>query len=96
MDKTEFFLELQQLYRQIEDLVEKHGVEEQFACIMVGGLMKDRDEFSKEFKGLYHYSIDGAVELEQIIDFIYNTFTRDNDIDRGLDDLLDGTGISLN
>jgi|TARA_A200000159_G_scaffold35276_1_gene31718 hypothetical protein len=96
MDKTEFFLELQQLYQQIEDLVEKHGVEEQFACIMVGGLMRDRDEFSKEFKGLYHYSIDDAVELEQIIDFIYNTFNRDNDIDKGLDDLLDGTGISLN
>lgn len=96
MDNTAFFLELQDKYREIDDIVRKYDLEKDFACIMVAGVLTPKNHFVKEFKGLYNYSIEDVVELEELIDFIYNSYAKENEQNRGLDDLLDGTGISLN
>lgn len=96
MDNTSFFLELQDKYREIEDIVKKYDLEEDFACILVAGIFTPQNHFVKEFKGLYNYSIQDALELQELINFIHDSYTIEDKINKGLDDLLNGTGISLN
>ena len=79
----------------------RKDMEEQafFLEILVTGLI-DHDMFGEtRVKAIYSYSLDSEEELNNIIDFINNTWENvdglreDEDID--LDDLLGGTGIEL-
>ena len=96
MDETSFFLELHNKYKEIEEIVSRYEMDSKFAWILVSGIYDDQDQYFKKFKGLYNICVENNTELDQLVDFIYNTHASNNDIDRGLDDLLNGTGISLN
>ena len=96
MDETSFFLEIQSKYKEIEEIVSRYEMDSKFACVLVYVIYNDKNHYFKEFKGLYNICVEINTELDQLVDFIYNTHASNNDIDRGLDDLLNGTGISLN
>ena len=98
MKEQAFFLEIQRLSDEMENVIKKHGMEDRVMSIMVTGLI-DTDIFgNSRLQALYSYSLDSREELESILQFI-NTTWDDTDKNNkgydGIDDLLDGTGVDL-
>ena len=99
MEEQAFFLEIQRLSDEMEDVIKKHGMEDRVMSIMVTGLV-DTDIFgNSRLQAMYSYSLDSKEELDSILDFINSTWDDSDDIDwetpPNIDDLLDGTGIEL-
>jgi len=98
MNKDGFLLEVQRLAFEMEKLIDKYGLRDQVINLMVTGLIEKDEEGTSKMKALYSYSLDSVEELEDVIDFIYDTWVAEenekND-EPDLDNLLDGTGIEL-
>jgi len=98
MEEQAFFLEIQRLSEEMEDIIKKHGMEDRVMSIMVTGLI-DSDIFgNSRLQAIYSYSLDSREELDSILEFINSSWDDTNKSDKGyddIDDLLDGTGIDL-
>ena len=98
MEEQAFFLEIQRLSDEMEEVIKKHGMEDRVASIMVTGLI-DSDIFgNSRMQAMYSYSLDSREELESILEFINTTWDSTNKNNKGyddIDDLLDGTGVDL-
>jgi hypothetical protein len=98
MEEQAFFLEIQRLSDEMEEVIKKHGMEDRVASIMVTGLI-DSDIFgNSRMQAMYSYSLDSREELDSILEFINSTWETPNKNKKGyddIDDLLDGTGIDL-
>ena len=99
MEEQAFFLEIQRLSIEMDAIIDKYDMRDRVVSVTVTGLI-DHDMFGDtRVKAIYSYSLDSEEELNNIIDFINNTWENvdglreDEDID--LDDLLGGTGIEL-
>ena len=99
MEEQAFFLEIQRLSIEMDAIIDKYDMRDRVVSVTVTGLI-DHDMFGEtRVKAIYSYSLDSEEELNNIIDFINNTWENvdglreDEDID--LDDLLGGTGIEL-
>jgi len=92
MEDDAFLLEIQRIAFELEDMVDKYGVRDQFVSVFVGGLLVSNGTDSTQLKAIYSYNITDREELEDIQDFIQHTYQED---DINLDDLLGGTGIEL-
>tara|TARA_R100000963_G_C4587583_1_gene66052 strand:- start:267 stop:587 length:321 start_codon:yes stop_codon:yes gene_type:complete len=98
MEEQAFFLEIQRLSEELEKIIQKHGMQDKVASIMVTGLI-DQDILGQQrLQALFSYSLDSREELDSILEFINNTWDDTNKNNKGyddIDDLLDGTGIDL-
>ena len=98
MEEQAFFLEIQRLSEEMDQVVKKHGMEDRVMSIMVTGLI-DSDIFgNSRLQAIYSYSLDSREELDSILEFINSSWDDTNKSDKGyddIDDLLDGTGIDL-
>ena len=61
--------------------------------VVVTGILDPVNEDTSQLKALFSYNLESRDELDEIIQFITNTYEDQNP---DLDDLLDGLGISLN
>ena len=99
MEEQAFFLEIQRLSMQMDEIINKHGMQGRVASIMVTGLIDQDFLGNSRLQAIYSYSLDSKEELDSILDFINSTWDDSDEIDwdtpPDLDDLLDGTGIEL-
>ena len=99
MEEQAFFLEIQRLSMEMDEIINKHGMRDRVVSIMVTGLTDEDFMGNSRLQAIYSYSLDSREELDSILDFINNTWDDSDDIDwetsPDIDDLLDGTGIEL-
>lgn len=95
MNKDGFFFEVQRLAFELEKLIDEYGVRDQVVNLMVTGLIERTPDGVSKLRALFSYSIQDAEELDELIDFVYNTWQPEDDDDIDLTDLLDGLGIDL-
>ncbi len=99
MEEQAFFLEIQRLSMEMDEIIYKHGMQDRVVSIMVTGLTDEDFMGNSRLQAIYSYSLDSREELDSILDFINNTWddsdTKSNTGYDGIDDLLDGTGIEL-
>ena len=99
MEEQAFFLEIQRLSMEIDRVIDEYGMRDRALSIMVTGLIDENIFGDKRVKAIYSYSLESKEELDNIIDFIDNTWNEPNKEEdnyyKNIDDLLDGTGIEL-
>tara|TARA_R110002126_G_scaffold35238_3_gene108662 strand:+ start:521 stop:844 length:324 start_codon:yes stop_codon:yes gene_type:complete len=99
MEEQAFFLEIQRLSMQMDEIIHKYGMQSRVASIMVMGLIDEDIMGDSRLQAVYSYSLDSKEELDSILEFINSTWDDSDEIDwetpPDLDDLLDGTGIEL-
>lgn len=93
MYESGFFIEIQELHQAMEEVIEKYGMRDRCMSVLVTGILDAVDEETSQLKALFSYNLESRDELDEIIQFITNTYEDQNP---DLDDLLDGLGISLN
>lgn len=93
MDENSFFIEVQELLSQIEDLVDKYDYRERYVSVVLCGMLEEgsRDSSYLNIKALYNYNIKDRAELEDVQDFVSLTYEEDID----LEDFLAELGIEL-
>ena len=94
MDEQTFFIEIQELLYQIEDLVDRYDFRDRYISVVLCGLLESnlRSSSHSNIKALYNYNITNRAEQEDIQDFISITYKED-DID--LEEFLGDLGIEL-
>tara|TARA_R110002167_G_scaffold287729_1_gene492536 strand:+ start:429 stop:716 length:288 start_codon:yes stop_codon:yes gene_type:complete len=94
MDEQTFFIEIQELLYQVEDLVDRYGFRDRYISVVLCGLLESSSRATaySNIKALYNYNITDRAELEEVQDFISITYKED-DID--LEDFLGELGIEL-
>lgn len=98
MEEHAFFLEIQRLSEEMEDVIKKHGMEDRVMSIMITGLIESDIFGNSRLQALYSYSVDSKEELDTMLEFIESTWYDVNENKNGydgIDGLLDGTGIEL-
>tara|TARA_R100001443_G_scaffold45841_2_gene58838 strand:+ start:442 stop:768 length:327 start_codon:yes stop_codon:yes gene_type:complete len=99
MEEQAFFLEIQRLSIEIDRVIDEYGMRDRALSIMVTGLMDQNIFGDTRIKAIYSYSLESKEELDNIINFIDNTWNEPNEEEgnyyKDIDDLLDGTGIEL-
>lgn len=100
MEEQAFFLEIQRLSIEMDDIIEKYDMRDRVVSIMVTGLLDSSIFGDMRLKAIYSYSLESPEELDSVINFINNTWNdpEDNSEEQyyeNIDDLLDGTGIQL-
>ena len=98
MEEQAFFLEIQRLSVEMDEIIHRYGMEGRVASIMVTGLIDEDFLGNSRLQAIYSYSLDSKEELDSILEFINNTWDETNKNNNGydgIDDLLDGTGVDL-
>tara|TARA_R110000744_G_scaffold73544_1_gene147222 strand:+ start:3592 stop:3891 length:300 start_codon:yes stop_codon:yes gene_type:complete len=98
MDDSSFFIEIQELLNQIEDLVDNYDYRDRYISVVLCGLIESGSEESDllKIKSLYNYNIENEEELEDVQAFINLTYNENNeDEDENLEDFLGELGIEL-
>jgi len=99
MEEQAFFLEIQRLSMEIDKVIDEYGMRDRALSIMVTGLIDQNIFGDTRIKAIYSYSLESQEELDNIINFIDNTWDDPNKKEdtyyKDIDDLLDGTGIEL-
>ena len=99
MEEQAFFLEIQRLSMEIDRVIDEYDMRDRALSIMVTGLIDHNVFGDRRIKAIYSYSLESQEELDNIIDFIDNTWydpnKQEDNYYRDIDDLLDGTGIEL-
>lgn len=88
--KAEFLKEMYEIYDIVESLVEKYGMEDHVLFALFVGVMEESEEGVK-VDAACSVTVNDQLELDIISSSFQETFDKGN-----LDDLLSGTGISLN
>ena len=100
MEEQAFFLEIQRLSIEIDKVIDEYGMRDRALSIMVTGLVDQNIFGDTRIKAIYSYSLDSKEELDNVINFIDNTWDdpdekEEDNYYKDIDDLLDGTGIEL-
>jgi len=99
MEEQAFFLEIQRLSMQMDEIIHKYDMQSRVASIMVTGLIDEDIMGESRLQAIYSYSLDSKEELNSILEFINSTWDESDETDwetpLDLNDLLDGTGIEL-
>ena len=100
MEEEDCFLEIQRLSLEMDRVVEKYNMRDRVVSIMVTGLIDTNIFGDIRLKAIYSYSLESPEELDNVINFINNTWNDPEEDSqdqyyKDIDDLLDGTGIEL-
>jgi len=107
MERDGFLFEMQRLHIEMERVVRKYGVEDDYIGMVLSGLKVIDNEGHPSVRAIYSYSIEDYDTLDEMIDFMRDTYEEREmeremeqeeleELDDDLDDLLRISGISLN
>ncbi len=95
MEKEGFLFDVQRLAIELDQLIDDYDLRGEVVSVMMTGVLENTDGDKPRLKAIYSYDISSREELEEILDFIRQSYKGpDDDID--LSGLFDGSGISLN
>tara|TARA_R100001163_G_scaffold5748_2_gene6759 strand:+ start:585 stop:890 length:306 start_codon:yes stop_codon:yes gene_type:complete len=92
---TSFLLEIQKLQLQMETTVQKYGFQDSIISINLCGVMVEEGD-QDNLKAVFGYNVPDREVLEDILDFIKDTYNPGGDDDEDLGTMLNDLGISLN
>ena len=102
MEEQAFFLEVQRLSMELDQIVDLYNMRDRVASVMVTGLIDEDIMGNSRLNAIYSYSLDSREELNSILQFIDSTWydldNKDSEEVEGykdIDDLLNGTGVEL-
>ena len=102
MEEQAFFLEVQRLSMELDQIVDLYNMRDRVASVMVTGLIDEDIMGNSRLKAIYSYSLDSREELNSILQFIDSTWydldNKDSEEVEGykdIDDLLNGAGVEL-
>jgi len=95
MEDEEFLYRIRELAVEMDDLVEQYGVRDRLMSIMIIGVTEVGEDGDTSMKAVYSYNLHNKEELNELIEFMQDTYVDKNE-GPDLDDLLGGLGISLN
>lgn len=94
-----FLAESQALMIEMDNLIDKYDLRDRVMSVVLQGVITHNEINPEEvsLQSIYNLNVDGQEEVDEIKDFIQDMWDsmKDNE-DDDLNDLLDGTGISLN
>ena len=94
-----FLAESQALMIEMDNLIDKYDLRDRVMSVVLQGVITQNEINPEEInlQSIYNLNVDGQEEVDEIKDFIQDMWNsmKDNE-DDDLNDLLDGTGISLN
>lgn len=96
MEDEEFLYRIRELAVEMDDLVDEYGVRDRLMSIMIIGVTELNELGDTNMKAVYSYNVHSKEELNELIEFMQDTYVEKKDEGPGLDDLLGGLGISLN
>jgi Zn-dependent M16 (insulinase) family peptidase len=95
---TLFFAEMYSLVKKMEETIDQFDMKDRtLASIIIGVIDLDAIEYGDEeaeMKTMYSFNLQGREELNTLKQVMDSAYKGEDDID--LDDLLNGSGISLN
>lgn len=98
-NKDLFLMEVQKLHFKLDALIKEYGMEDIVVSVMMTGIV-DFDEYDDPvMKAIYSYSLESKESLEEVVDFIVQSYEgkkKKNEKGYDLDDMLGEAGISLN
>jgi len=83
MTKTDFLLELTSIASQLDELLERYGKREEIISLMLTGIIEDDEKGERHIKAIYGYNIYDENELEEILEFIKESYKGDAGPDLG-------------
>ena len=100
MEEEAFFLEIHRLSQELDSVIDEYGMRDRVISVLVTGLIDSNIFGETRLKAMYSYSLESLEELENVMDFINNTWEDPEEKPqdqyyKDIDDLLDGTGIEL-
>ena len=90
---TSFLLEIQKLQMKLESTVKEYGYEDSIISLSLCGVVVEEDG-EDHLKAIYGYNIPNLDTLEDILEFIRDSYGPDDSDD--LNDMLNDLGISMN
>ena len=96
MEDEEFLYRIRELAGAMDDLVDEYGVRDRLMSIMIIGVTEQNELGDTNMKAVYSYNLHNKDELDELIEFMQDTYVEKKDEGPDLDDLLNGLGISLN
>jgi len=98
-NKDLFLLEVQKLHFKLDSLIKQYGMEDVVVSVMMTGVV-DFDEYEDPvMKAIYSYSLESKESLEEVVDFIVQSYEGKKKRDEqgyDLDDIFGDLGKSLN
>ena len=92
---TSFLLEIQKLQLEMERTVQKYGFQDSVISInLCGVLIQEEDQ--DNLKAIFGYNIPDREVLDDILEFIKDTYNPGEDDDDDLNNMLNDLGISMN
>lgn len=98
-NKDMFLLEVQKLHFKLESLIKKYGMEDVVVSVMMTGVVDFDEEDDPVMKAIYSYSLESRESLEEVVEFIVQSYDAKNSKKHtgyDLDEMLGEAGISLN
>ena len=90
---TSFLLEIQKLQMKLESTVKEYGYEDSIISLSLCDLVV-KEDVEDHLKAIYGYNIPNLDTLEDILEFIRDSYGPDDSDD--LNDMLNDLGISMN
>ena len=98
-NKGTFLLEVQKLHFKLDSLIKEYGMEDIVVSVMMTGILDLDDDNDPVMKAIYSYSLESKESLQEVVDFILQSYSEEklsNSNGFDLDDMLGDAGISLN
>jgi hypothetical protein len=98
-NKDMFLLEVQKLHFKLDSLIKEYGMEDVVVSVMMTGIVDFDDYQDPVMKAIYSYSLESRESLEEVVEFIVQSYdNKKSEKQEGfdLDDILGDLGISLN
>jgi len=98
MDREEFFIEVQKLAVQMDDLIDRYDNKEEVVCVFLTGSITE-DEFGDMLiQAIYGMHVDNSDELDSVLEFFSQMYESSKDLgdEPNWGDFLGDFGISLN
>tara|TARA_R100001510_G_C7656818_1_gene217316 strand:- start:9549 stop:9845 length:297 start_codon:yes stop_codon:yes gene_type:complete len=98
MDREEFFLEVQKLAVQMDDLIDRYDARDEVVCVFLTGSITE-DEFGDMLiQAVYGMHVDNSDELDSVLEFFKQMYEASQDLgdEPNWGDFLGDFGISLN
>jgi hypothetical protein len=98
MDREVFFLKIQSIAQQIDDLIDEYDLRDEIVCLFLTGSVTEESDGSSMVQAVYGMNIKDDEELDDVLDFFKQVYYSNRDVGDEPDwgDFLDGFGISLN
>jgi hypothetical protein len=95
MEDEDFLYRIRELAVEMDDVVDEYVVRDRLMSVMIIGVTEENEVGETKMKAVYSYNVHNKEELNELIEFMQDTYVEKKD-DSDLDDLLNGLGISLN